>query len=145
MEPAEPEGLGATGDQPEGVPAGPEAPGMTVELTMALVSVSQGVVAAAEGAVVEAPGMTVDLTISLVSVSQGVVVAGAEPWVVEAPGITVDFTISLVSVSQGVVLAAAAEVVWLDPSLQSTSPRTARHRLMGMLIRPPLSLELCWQ
>jgi hypothetical protein len=119
---------------------------MTVDLTISLVSVSQGVVAAAEaGPVVEAPGMTVDLTISLVSVSQGVVVAGAEPWVVEAPGITVDFTISLVSVSQGVVVAGVAEVVWLDPSLQSTSPRTARHRLTGMLIRPPLSLELCWQ
>jgi hypothetical protein len=53
---------------------------MTVELTMALVSVSQGVVVGATGEepVPEAPGITVEWTISLVSVSQGVVVAGTE-------------------------------------------------------------------
>lgn len=33
----------------------------------------------------------------------------------------------------------------VDPSWQSASPRTARQRLMGMLIRPPLESELCLQ
>lgn len=39
----------------------------------------------------------------------------------------------------------AAEEDEMDPSWQSASPRTARQRLIGMLIRPPLESELCLQ
>jgi hypothetical protein len=113
----------------EPVTAGAVEPGMTVEETIAEVSVSQGVVE---------PGMTVEETIAEVSVSQGVVVAIAG---VEEE-MTVEETMAEVKVSQGVVEAA----VELDPpSWQSTSPRTARHRLTGMLMRPPEEEELCWQ
>lgn len=38
-----------------------------------------------------------------------------------------------------------AEEDEMDPSWQSASPRTARHRLIGMLIRPPLESELWLQ
>jgi hypothetical protein len=119
-----------------------ETPGAEGDTTGAEVPVMAG----AEGPVMEGepvtagavePGMTVEETIAEVSVSQGVVVAIAG---VEER--TVEETMAEVKVSQGVVEAA----VELDPpSWQSTSPRTARHRLTGMLTRPPEEEELCWQ
>lgn len=48
----------------------------------------------------------------------------------------------ITEVAAGMVEAAEDE---MDPSWQSASPRTARHRLIGMLIRPPLESELCLQ
>lgn len=120
-----------------------ETPGAEGETTGADVPVMAG----EEGPVMEGepvtagavePGMTVEETIAEVSVSQGVVVAIAG---VEEE-MTVEETMAEVKVSQGVVEAA----VELDPpSWQSTSPRTARHRLTGMLMRPPEEEELCWQ
>ena len=43
------------------------------------------------------------------------------------------------------VTGVAEEEDEVDPSLQSASPRTAKHSLIGMLIRPPLESELCLQ
>lgn len=136
------EGETAGAEEPEGelvtagmVPVGVEPP-MTVEETVAEVSVSQGVVVAAAG--VEEL-MTVEETMAEVSVSQGVVVASAG--VDEL--MTVEETMVEVSVSQGVVV--AEEVEPEPPSWQSASPRTARHRLMGMLMRPPEEEDCCLQ
>lgn len=133
------EGETAGAEEPEGepvtagmVPVGVEPP-ITVEETMAEVSVSQGVVVAAAG-VDEL--MTEEETMVEVSVSHGVVVASAG---VEEL-MTVEETMVEVSVSQGVVVAEPE-----PPSWQSASPRTARHRLMGMLMRPPEEEDCCLQ
>jgi hypothetical protein len=85
--------------------------------------------------------MTVDSTMAEVKVSHGVVVASAGG----EPGMTVEVTMGIVSVSQGVVEAAGTLGPLGPPFWQSASPRTARHRLMGMLMRPPEVEELCWQ
>jgi hypothetical protein len=57
---------------------------------------------------------------------------GMEDPVTEATGVA--------EVAAGVVEAVEKDVI--VPSWQSASPRTARHRLMGMLTRPPLESEL---
>lgn len=56
---------------------------------------------------------------------------GMEGPVTEATGVA--------EVAAGVVEAVEEEEI--GPSWQSASPRTARHRLMGMLTRPPLESE----
>jgi hypothetical protein len=138
--PGEPDMLGATGP----VMAGPEGPVMeAVPAGM----VPAGMVPA--GAVGIAPAGAV-----------GIAPAGAVPVGIVAPGMTVDSTMAEVSVSHGVVVASAGGELEatvgvtiasfsagvLEPaSWQSASPRTARHRLMGMLMRPPEVEELCWQ
>lgn len=64
--------------------------------------------------------------------TQGAVVAAAK----------VGMEDPITEVAAGMVEAAEDE---MDPSWQSASPRTARHRLIGMLIRPPLESELWLQ
>jgi len=112
----------------------PDLLGAEEETTGTEVAVTAGVLAG----VVE-PAITVEDTVAEVSVSQGVVVASAG---VEEE-MTVEETMPEVKVSQGVVEATEEE---LDPPFwQSASPKTARHRLTGMLMRPPEEEELCLQ
>jgi hypothetical protein len=84
-----------------------------------------------EGEEGEEPGPEGEVPTAVVEVPDPVpvAVAVAEP-VEPEPGIVDDSTMVLVKVEQ---------------SWQSASPRTARHRLIGMLIRPLPELELWWQ
>ena len=130
VEAAGPEGTGPVatgvpvGATPEGVSAGavpvgtagtvtvwePDSlgpPGITVELTISEVSVSQGVVLAAGPVTTGVPvGETpVGVSAGAVPVGTAGTVTVWEPDSLGPPGITVELTISEVSVSQGVVLA----------------------------------------
>lgn len=111
------EGRPAGEDEPAETPEGPEL-GMGTPVT--------------EGEEEEEPEPEGEVPTAVVELAEPVpvAVAVAGPVGMPEPGIVDDSTMVLVRVEQ---------------SWQSASPRTARHRLIGMLIRPLPESEFWWQ
>lgn len=120
-------GTGITGPEAEGEP-------VTAGVVMA------GVDDSAPGVGVSEQG-TVSVSVTVPVAVVGGVTVGAGVLLSEQGAVSVSVMVP-VAVVGGVEVGAEVVEPW---SWQSTSPRTAKHRLMGMLIRPPEVVELCWQ
>jgi hypothetical protein len=114
------EGRPAGEEWPAETPGAPEGPELGTGIPVT------------EGEEGEEPGPEGEVPTAVVEVAEPVAVAVtvAEPVGTPEPGIVEDSTMVLVRVEQ---------------SWQSASPRTARHRLIGMLIRPLSESALWWQ